>query len=334
MPIRIPPFTYPDRLQRLVLLGVAGFDLAAITFGRYQAQWITFAAPAAGAAVMFAFGWFYRAIRPDARLSSALASTGYVIAFAALGAPLSYIAASANLPLQDQMFFAFDRALGLDWSAYLDFVFGHPSLRALMMAAYTSFFVQTITTVLVLGFSNHIRQLHLFICAFMMTTLVTIAMSALFPAEGPWLFLDMHSTANRALPLSATSWPVFHGLRDGTFNILTGLHSEGIITFPSLHAGLGVLFATALWPVRWLRWLALALNSMMILSTPIEGSHYFVDTIAGVAIAAAVWITLSRFFPAEAPSSARTISPSIVPNPPVASDETRFSQTPRRLENI
>ena len=39
------------------------------------------------------------------------------LAFAAVGAPLSYLAAAVNLPLQDQLFAAADRALDLDWRA-------------------------------------------------------------------------------------------------------------------------------------------------------------------------------------------------------------------------
>jgi membrane-associated phospholipid phosphatase len=34
------------------------------------------------------------------------------------------------------------------------------------------------------------------------------------------------------------------------------------------------------------RWIALAVNSLMLVATPIDGSHYFADVLAGVAIAA------------------------------------------------
>jgi len=57
--------------------------------------------------------------RPDPRLASGLEATAQVVAFAAVGAPLSYLAAAANLPLQDHVFAAADRALDLDWRALL-----------------------------------------------------------------------------------------------------------------------------------------------------------------------------------------------------------------------
>ena len=62
--------------------------------------------------------------------------------------------------------------------------------------------------------------------------------------------------------------------------------SEGIITFPSLHAALAVIVIAALWPIAILRWVFLALNTAMLAATPIDGSHYFVDVLAGIALAA------------------------------------------------
>ena len=89
------------------------------------------------------------------------------------------------------------------------------------------------------------------------------------------------------LPTVSTSWPVFHGLRDGTWRtLIAGRSSRGIITFPSLHAALAVIVAAALWPLARLRWVFVVLNTAMLIATPIDGSHYFVDVLAGVALAA------------------------------------------------
>jgi membrane-associated phospholipid phosphatase len=137
------------------------------------------------------------------------------------------------------------------------------------------------------------------------------------PAAGPWLFHTPDpSIAGGFLPASSTSWPVFLGLRDGTLHTLHGLRSEGIITFPSLHAGLAVLFAVALWRLRGLRWAALLLNILMLVATPLCGSHYLVDVIAGGALAALCWIAAvslaARERPARSPQARITIeSPSL-----------------------
>lgn len=68
--------------------------------------------------------------------------------------------------------------------------------------------------------------------------------------------------------------------------------AEGIISFPSLHAALGLLFLLALWPVKYVGWIATLLNLAMIAATPVDGSHYFSDVAAGLAIALVSWIAV------------------------------------------
>jgi hypothetical protein len=296
-----------DRLRRAdlaiwVTIGLIGLAVAGATcVTPLQIDWRSFLAPVSCGALIAAAGWFYRSVRCEPRLAAVLTSTSQIIAFAAVGAPLSYLAATAGFPLQDALFDSWDRELlHLDWSSLMQFVAGRPTLRLVLLLAYSSFAVQTVTTVFALGVAGHFARLTTFIVAFISTTLITIAVSAVLPAVGPWVFLDLHSEmANGLLPTSSTSWPVFLGLRDGTFHLIHGMNSEGIITFPSLHAALGILFAAALWRTRGIRWAGLALNGLMLLSTPAYGSHYFVDVIAGVLIAALCWIAAARYFGAD-----------------------------------
>jgi membrane-associated phospholipid phosphatase len=82
-------------------------------------------------------------------------------------------------------------------------------------------------------------------------------------------------------------FPIIEDLRAGVFKII---HVEGIfglITFPSFHAASAVLFAWANWSIRVYRWPMLLLNVGMLIATPIEGSHYLIDVIAGVLVATA-----------------------------------------------
>lgn len=311
--------TDKDRLRRADLaiwatIGLIGLVMIGATFVTpLRIEWRSFLAPVSCAVLIAAAGWFYRSIRREPRLAAVLISTSQIIAFAAVGAPLSYLAARAGFPLQDALFDSWDRAwLHLDWTSLMQTVAVRPSLRFVLLLAYSSFAVQTVTTVFALGVAGRLASLKTFIVAFIVTTLITIAVSAVLPAVGPWVFLDLHSDmANGFLPTSSTSWPVFLGLRDGTFHTINGMNSEGIITFPSLHAALGILFGAALWRVKGIRWAGLALNGAMLIATPAYGSHYFVDVIAGVLIAAVCWIAAARFFGAgvtatdDVPTSAR-----------------------------
>jgi PAP2 superfamily len=275
----------------VIAMAVMGFAL----LGPFKLDVGSFLIPGVVTALLAAGGWFYRSIRRDPRLGAILSSTAHIIAFAAVGAPLSYIAATAGFPLQDAALEAIDRHMGVDWTQLMSIVSRHPGLQLVLSFAYASFALQTLTTVLALGIAGQLTRLSSFIAAFVATTLIIIAISAVLPAAGPWLFLDIQQAgANGFLPASATSWPVFLALRDGTLHTVYGIRSEGIITFPSLHAALGVLFPLALWRVRSVRWLAVGLNVLLVIATPAYGSHYVVDVIAGILIAAACWVAVAR----------------------------------------
>jgi membrane-associated phospholipid phosphatase len=296
----------------------------------------SFVAPGSVAALLAAAGWWYRTRRGDARLGAILNSTAQIVGFAAVAAPLSYIAATAGFPLWDATLDAWDHHLNFDWTQATNFIAARPGLRDVLFLAYSSFALQTITTVLALGIAGQLDRLGAFIAAFVCTTLITIAGSAFYPAAGPYLFLGLHpEITNGFLPVSSTSWPVFLGLRDGTMHTVYGLNSEGIITFPSLHAALGFLFAAALWRVRVVRWIALGLNGAMLIATPAYGSHYVVDVIAGVAIAMACWFAAISFIAANSRATRAQLAtlagtPSIVPEA-VSGSESAQS---RNLESV
>jgi hypothetical protein len=275
-----------DRVIWTLIAATAAVVVLGAVAGGFSIVWRTFAAPAATGAALTGLAFFYRR-RGDARLATSLEGTAQIMLFAAVGAPLSYLAASVDLPLHDGALDALDRALGFDWIALLGFMNAHPALQPAATAVYLSFAPQLTVTVLALGFAGHLKRLRIFVLAFILTALTTIAISGLLPAEGAWTYFGLKTDAHTMLPVSHTSWPVFHALRDGSERVLMATGAEGIITFPSLHAALGVMFALALWPVPALRWIAI--NLVMLAATPIDGSHYLVDVLAGIVIAAVCW---------------------------------------------
>jgi membrane-associated phospholipid phosphatase len=274
-----------------VACGVFLSPLASI----FQVGWRTFLAPAAVASVFGLAAFFYTRMRPDQRLASALGCTAQLIAFAAVAAPLSYLAAALNFPLRDGLFDAADRALGFDWASLLAWMNARSSLFAILDLAYASFLPQAAVTVLCLSFCDQALRLRTFMLAFVVTTLITIVISGVLPAYGVWMHHGLQAEAGSILPASHTSWAAFGALRDGTLRLLVASGSEGIITFPSLHAALGVIFLLALWRVPLVRWAGVVVNVLMIAATPIDGSHYLVDVIAGVAIALICWFGAGAF---------------------------------------
>jgi len=62
-----------------------------------------------------------------------------------------------------------------------------------------------------------------------------------------------------------------------------------LVTFPSFHTATAMLLLLAFRGVPYMRWVSLALNGLMLIAIPIEGSHYLVDVIAGIAVALLAW---------------------------------------------
>jgi hypothetical protein len=305
-----------DRLIWAIVALIAAIVIAAPAVSSFRIVWRGFMAPALACAVLVGLGWFYRHWRSDARLASGLTSTAQVVAFAAVAAPLSYLAASANFPLHDHAFDAIDRALGLDWKALLAWMNSAPAIHAVLRPIYLSLTLQMTTVVLCLAFSGRLVWLRVYTLAFVFAALVSIAVSVVLPAAGAWPYFGLTAADSpHILPVVSTSWPVFDGLRDGTFRALGGVDSEGIITFPSLHAGLAVIVIAALWPLAILRWVFLALNALMLIATPIDGSHYFIDILAGGTMAALCLVAARRIAQSarrEAPIAADMV-PHLVP---------------------
>jgi membrane-associated phospholipid phosphatase len=321
MPDTTAALRFADYLIWATIAAVALIVAAAGTIGPFHIDLPSYLRVGAACMAIMVIAGFYSRFRPDPKIASALTGTAQLAAFAAVGAPLSYIAASAELPLWDDSLVVWDRDLGFDWMAWLAAMNAHPTLHLAFRFAYLSFTLQATITILALAFTNHLTRLRTFILGFMLATFVTIAISALMPAQGVWgqLHLAANNYPNIDPATQSTHLAVFHGLRDGSFRTLMALGSEGIITFPSLHAALGLLFMVAVWPVPYLRWAMIALNVLMIAATPIDGGHYFSDVVAGLAIAVLCWLAATRCTGERRAAATGEIStadaPSIVPGP-------------------
>ena len=108
---------HPAGLRRLdgiiwaIVAVLAAIALMAPLVANFRLVGPSFLAAGGGVALCLAGYWLYETKRPDPRLASAVGGTAQIVAFAAVGAPVSYIAASLNLPLRDAWFDAADRAL-------------------------------------------------------------------------------------------------------------------------------------------------------------------------------------------------------------------------------
>ena len=206
-----------------------------------------------------------------------------------------------DVPFADDWLAAADKMLGLDWLSYYRLLDGNPLLWTTMEAAYTSIVYQMPALIAILCITNQIGRLYVFFAAQILCLMSVIAVAILTPANGPYLHYGaaeaslIHAVAESPVEVfKAIDW-----LRHGPYTSSADL--PPLITFPSFHACCGILYLWAVWQTRYIRWVGLILNVLLIAATPIIGSHYFVDVIAGISLAIACLFTV-KFLAAVATS--------------------------------
>jgi membrane-associated phospholipid phosphatase len=239
---------------------------------------------------------FYVSVRKDPFVIILSDAVSLISTFVFFVMVFSYVVVflGARLPLIDGELAAADRYLGMDWPASLKWMNEHFLLAGLLQHAYRSLFWQAIAVILILSVSGRHRRLQVFLLAFQFTALAASAISGILPAFGAYEFYQIVPAEHPAFTPAVTTAHVAELLNlRGAAPLVRLDDLNGIVTFPSFHAVLGVLFAWAFWPLRYLRWPALVMNVAMIAATPISGAHHFVDVLAGLAVAwAGLWLSL------------------------------------------
>ncbi len=240
------------------------------------------------------FGGFAHAnacsvVRRDPQVMFVLGGIAQLVLITAIMAPLTYVAASTDLPMQDANLFAIDRALGFNWTAYVDYVEAHPTLAAFLNVGYNMIRWPIFAIPVVLAAIGAYRRIEELTFAFGAALAVTTILSALVPAIGVYQQIGLDPASLQHINPGAYLDQLrdLPPTRDGMLRHLELLGLGGIVTFPSFHAASVVLYVWALWPARWFRPIVLIVNGLMLAATPVNGGHYFIDLIAGMAIAAA-----------------------------------------------
>jgi membrane-associated phospholipid phosphatase len=269
----------------MALMGFTIAPLAALKPCAFVVAYLTFA------------GYKLRRPGSDPRVIHIFAATGQILLIPVLATPLTYVAAAANLPMQDAALDAIDRALGLDWMAWFNFFAERHSLLFATVLGYSMIGWPIIGIPIALGWTQRYLRLQQFTLAFLIALAITTAISIFTPAMGTYDYF-------RFMPQPDVFTPGAYlgqlrdlpAVRDGTLRHLSLDILSGIVTFPSFHAAAAVLYLWALWPVRWIGSFAAVTNVAMLIATPICGGHYFIDVAGGIAVAVtailvAKWLT-------------------------------------------
>jgi len=234
---------------------------------------------------LFGLTLYYRASNRSARIAAMAETTLQWVIFSVAGASLTYLVAMHPGPLYDRQFAAADAALGFDWHTWFVFVNRHELVKFILALTYASLMPQILFTTFYLAWCDRdARNAELLI-----TVIVALALtSAIFhrlPATGPGGDMPLFIKAFVGDLLA---------LRDGGTTMFDVTQLKGIISFPSFHAALAVLFTYA-HRRSWLFLPIAALNTVMLVSIPSEGGHYLVDVFGGLTVAVAAILTVTAW---------------------------------------
>ncbi|MFC0687521.1 phosphatase PAP2 family protein [Novosphingobium clariflavum] len=201
-----------------------------------------------------------------------------------MGATASYPVAALTHGYADAALQRIDLALGFDWLACYRRVAAHPLLQLLGTAAYRSIYFTPAVLLAHAAWTGRQGRAYEFLAAFWLAAVITLGVFSLMPAVGPFSYL-WHG----AIPYMPESelWQqgLIPGLRAHSVTQVDIAHLRGIVSAPSFHTAAAVLYIAAGWRIAGLRWPIVTLNTAMLLSTPVEGTHYLIDMIIGAAVA-------------------------------------------------
>ncbi|MFA5958864.1 phosphatase PAP2 family protein [Hyphomicrobium sp.] len=251
-------------------------------------QMITAIATFLGVSILFGRAqWHRTALAFEA---AALFNATVVVAL-----PLESILASAAFPYQDSMLVAVDRAMGFDWPALAFWFRDHPALTNALCHAYASINWQPFVIIPALAFA-HPQRLRCILTISTVALSATLMVFLVAPAIGPYAYFHFTAVDFPAVKVPA-AWiapSITNALRSGS----NEFHFAGLVTFPSYHAVVALLFAFGWLAVPYLRWLFVPLNLLMLVSCVPIGSHYVIDVVVGAAMVLAGHLMISRYFEA------------------------------------
>jgi hypothetical protein len=221
---------------------------------------------------------------------------GVFTLLAVMGAVASYPIATMTYGFHDAALQRIDAMLHFDWLAWYRLVAATPILQSLGLVAYRSIYLTPAILLATFAFTGDRVAAHRFLATFWLTAVGTLILYIFMPAIGPFSYLWHHSITY--MPESE-QWQqgLIPALRAHTERVVDLGHLRGIVSAPSFHAAAATLYINAAWRLPRLRWPVLAVNTAMLLSTPVEGTHYLIDILLGTIVALAAIATLHHLMP-------------------------------------
>jgi hypothetical protein len=229
------------------------------------------------------------------RLQLVLRGLAFIVIAMGMLRIFNHLTMSFPLPLADQLLDGWDKALGFDWLPYFGFVQTHPMLNTILKYAYIAFDGACLFGFITLAIMGRLARARYFCEIFLITATLAIAIAMFFPAVAAvaFYFGPVDQIEGFSMVPGVAHVDQMLSLREAEVPSINLLDAAGLAAFPSFHTAGGILLITGFYRTR-LFWFATAFAVVMIPSVPVFGGHYFVDILAGTALALAVSVLNAR----------------------------------------
>lgn len=217
----------------------------------------------------------YKKLRPDPNIVSFLQSILFLFSYIPLMLILSYLVTISDQPLVDPFLAFFDRYVGFDAPVFAKWVQSHTVVFIILAAFYNTFIIQFPFIIVYFSFVGETIHLERFFMQFMIAAPLTALIAGLFPAIGQWRF-------NPPIPelLSA-----FHHVIELRHNILDITTTDGIITFPSFHTIMALLYIYIFRNQRKIIFIPIVITNLLLIFSCVPiGGHYLIDIVGGIIV--------------------------------------------------
>jgi hypothetical protein len=222
---------------------------------------------------------------PGQRVVRDIAETfGLFTAVSLTGAVATYPIAAETQGTIDPLLQQIDAALRFDWLAWYRIVADHRSLQIIGSAAYQSIYISPAVILGYCAWADKRAAARGLIASFWVSAVLALALFRCWPAYGPFATL-WHGPAPYMTESGLYESQLVPLLRAHLMREVDLASLRGLVEAPSFHTASAVLYIAAAWPFARIRWPIVLVNVVMLLATPVEGTHYLADMLAGAAVA-------------------------------------------------
>ena len=190
----------------------------------------------------------------------------------------TYAAAACGGPTNDAAFVALDARLGFSWAAWYDLVTHHPALRFVLAIAYSTLMPQIIFSIIYFGLHGRNDRNAEFFFTTLIAFAVTLPISWRFPALGALPYFGHAEVAARFYFADLLA------LRQHSRHVFSLGDMKGLITLPSFHTVLALVFVYVHRARTRVSAVVTLLNIAVLISIPVGGGHYLCDMLSGALV--------------------------------------------------